>query len=375
VAIVHDYLTQQGGAERVVLALMRAFPDAELHTSLYNPSATFPEFRRYTVRTMPINTLPPLRRHHRAALPLLAPSFSSYRVDADLVICSSSGWAHGVRAKGRKVVYCHAPARWLYQSDLYLALGNRVTGGRRTAVRAALGVLKRPLMSWDGRAAQTAAMYIVNSRKVQRQVHELYGIDAHVIAPPVPTLAGLPEAPIPGIEPGFLLCVSRLLPYKNVDVLLKSMSLLRGHRLVIAGAGPEESRLRALSPPNAKLVGNIGDDQLAWLYHNCRALIAPSYEDFGLAPIEAAAFGKPSVALAWGGFLETIRDGELGVLFEDATPESLAEAVQKVSALEGNAEKIVQHSKAYSEPVFASRFRKLVDLPEAPIDADRDGSS
>ena len=120
VVLVHDYLTQRGGAERVVLSMTRAFPHAPLYTSLYDPRATFPEFGEIDVRTLPINRLPPLRRHHRAALPLLAPSFSSLRISADVVICSSSGWAHGARVEGRKIVYCHTPARWLYQSDRYL---------------------------------------------------------------------------------------------------------------------------------------------------------------------------------------------------------------------------------------------------------------
>src|SRR5437868_3905298 len=121
VAIVHDYLTQRGGAERVVLSMLKAFPKALVYTSLYDPNSTFQEFRNIEVRTLPIDRIGTLRRNHRLALPLLAPAFSQLKVDADVVICSSSGWAHGVKTDARKVVYCYTPARWLYQPDRYLA--------------------------------------------------------------------------------------------------------------------------------------------------------------------------------------------------------------------------------------------------------------
>ena len=146
VALVHDYLTQRGGAERVVLSLTRAFPGAPVYTSLYDPGGTFPEFADLDVRTLPINRLAPLRRHHRAALPLLAPSFSRLRISADVVICSSSGWAHGTQVEGKKIVYCHTPARWLYQPDRYLR-------GRGRPLQAAASVLRSTLERWDKRAA------------------------------------------------------------------------------------------------------------------------------------------------------------------------------------------------------------------------------
>ena len=139
VRLVHDYLTQRGGAERVVLSLARAFPGAPLHTSLYEPATTFPSSARVDVRPTPLNRLAPLRRDHRLALPLLAPAFSRLRIDADVVVCSSSGWAHGARVTGRKIVYCHTPARWLYQADRYLR-------GRGAGARLVAGALRAPLV-------------------------------------------------------------------------------------------------------------------------------------------------------------------------------------------------------------------------------------
>jgi glycosyltransferase involved in cell wall biosynthesis len=352
VAIVHDYLTQRGGAERVVLAMMRAFPDAQLHTSLYSPDLTFPEFRQYQIRTLPMNWIRPLRRHHRAALPLLAPSFTAHRVDADLVICSTSGWAHGVRTRGRKLVYCHAPARWLYQSKLYVGSNSRP--GRPTAARVALATLKRPLLHWDRRAARSADVYVVTSRAVQVQVRDAYGIDAYVLPPPVADMSDHTATPVAGIEPGYLLCVSRLLPYKNVDVLLEAMRRLPKERLVVAGSGPQLKALRAIAPTNARLLDGVTDEQLVWLYHNSSAVVAPSYEDFGLVPVEAAMFGKPTAALRFGGFLDTVLDGETGVLFGEATPKDVAQAIALVGTLNAPAHVLVAHAQHFRESAFAA---------------------
>src|SRR6187200_1150133 len=151
VAIAHDYLTQRGGAERVVLALHRAFPDATIHTTLYNPDGTYPEFGDANVVVSPLNHIGLLRREHRAALPLLPYAVSRLRIDADVVVASSSGWAHGVPTTGHKIVYCHAPARWLYQPNAFLG-----DEAGRSAKARALGALSGWLRRWDRRAAASA---------------------------------------------------------------------------------------------------------------------------------------------------------------------------------------------------------------------------
>ena len=292
-------------------------------------------------------------------MPLLAPSFSAHKVDADLVICSTSGWAHGVRTRGRKLVYCHAPARWLYQSQVYLGSNSRP--GRPTAARLALAILKKPLMNWDRRAADSADMYIVTSRAVQTQVRDVYGIDAHLLPPPVADMSDWAATRVTGIEPGYLLCVSRLLPYKNVDVLLEAMRKLPNERLVVAGTGPELKALRAVAPTNARLLSRVTDEQLAWLYKNCSAVVAPSYEDFGLVPIEAAMFGKPTAALRFGGFLDTVVDGETGVHFADATPGDIAKAITEVGTLKAPASKLVAHAQRYGDNAFVAGLISLTN--------------
>jgi glycosyltransferase involved in cell wall biosynthesis len=358
IAIVHDYLTQRGGAERVVLSMLRAFPDAALYTSIYAPNRTFPEFRRYDVQTLPVNAVAPFRRHHRAALPLLAASFAGLRVDADVTLCSSSGWAHGANASGRKVVYCHAPARWLYQTDRYISRGGSAL--KRWAAGSILRCTRRQLLRWDGAAAASADAYVVNSRAVQEQVRAIYGIEAYVLHPPITDLASLPPELVPGVDPGFLLVVSRLLPYKNVDIVVEAMRRLRDQRLIIAGEGPERRFLQAVAPSNVRFLGQMNDRQLAWLYRTCSAVIAASYEDFGLVPIEAAAHGKPTVALAAGGFLDTVVDGRTGVLFEPATAVALAAAVRRLGAFTLYAGELRSHAVAFSQTSFAEGLRAIV---------------
>lgn len=359
-ALVHDYVTQRGGAERVVLALLHAFPGATLHTSLYAPARTFPEFTRHNIATMPINKLVPLRRHHRLALPLLAKAFSSIRIDASVVLCSSSGWAHGVQTSGRKIVYCYTPARWLYQTEQYLRATTGADRPRRLVERAALTRLRRHLLQWDIHAARSADVYVVMSHAVKRRVRAAYGRDALIVPPPVPDLTTVPRDAIPGLESGFLLCVARLLPYKNVDVVVDAMRKLPRERLVVVGTGPLARRIRSLAGSNVDFIPSASECQLAWLYEHCAAVITASYEDFGLVPLEGAFFGKPAVALAWGGFLDTIKNGSTGVLFDSPTTDSLVDGVHEVLRISFDHAQMRSHAQSYSEANFVCRMRGLV---------------
>ena len=353
VALVHDYLTQRGGAERVVVSLTRAFPGAPLYTSLYDPRATFPELAEVEVRPMPLNRLALLRQNHRLALPLLAPAFSRLRVDADVLVCSSSGWAHGARGSGRKIVYCHTPARWLYQADRYLR-------GRGIASRVAVVGLRPALIRWDRAAAASADHYLANSSVVAERIAHIYGIEADVV-PPAPAITpDGPAEPADGIEPGFVLCVSRLLPYKNVDAVVRAFTALPNDRLVVAGTGPDAAALRAFAGPNVTFVGSVEDAELRWLYQASDALVAASYEDFGLTPLEAASFGKPAAVLRWGGFLDTVVEGESGIFFETPTAKAVANAVGELRANRWSEEAIRNHAARFSNARFLQRMRAIV---------------
>ncbi len=363
VAIVHDYLTQRGGAERVVLSMLQAFPDAPLYTSVYDPDATFPEFRSHDVRPLWTDKVPGLRRDHRRGLLFYPLAFSGLTVDAEVTVCSSSGFAHGVRATGRKVVYCYTPARWLYgEADAYLAAWS-------PAVRALARTVARPLRAWDQRAARSAGHVVTSSTAVRERIRRTYHLEATVVPPPMHVDTAGPQRPLAGIEPGFVLSVGRLLAYKNVDALVAAMAEVPDERLVVVGAGPERERLAAMAGPNVTIAGAVDDAELRWCYAHCAALVSASFEDYGLTPIEAAAHGKPAAVLRRGGFLDTVVEGETGVFFDEAHPHAIAEAVDKLLAATWDAARLAAHADGYSPAGFAERLRALAAVDVAPVGA------
>jgi glycosyltransferase involved in cell wall biosynthesis len=359
-AIVHDYLTQRGGAERVVELFCELFPGAPVRTSLYDPDATFPSFRGVDVHTGALDRIGVLRHHHRLALPLLAPWFASQRVDADVVLASSSGWAHEVRTTGRLVVYCHAPARWLYQPDRYL----RTTGGSAAAKRvagAALSVLGPPLRRVDRVAARRASTYLANSTATAALVRELYGRDAEVLCPPPALDPDGEQRPVDGVEPGFVLCVARLLAYKHVDVVVRAAARL-DRPLVVVGDGPERRALEAEATAGTRFLGVVDDATLRWCYARAAVLVSVGYEDFGLTPLEAAAFGTPTVARRFGGALDTVIDGGTGRLLadEDVDPARLREAIRTLVDAPPPRAAVVAHAQRFGRERFAERLRAVV---------------
>ena len=375
VAIVHDYLTQRGGAERVVLAMHRAFPTAPIYTSLYEPDLTFPEFRDVDVRPSYLNRSHLLRQQHRLALPLLPHAFSKIEIDEKVVLCSSSGWAHGVHTTGTKLVYCHCPARWLYKSADYFRKSQDARNGRGHAAspldgihtsfvfgksfRAVAPILRR----WDRRAAASASAYYTNSSAVSDEISSAYGIRPLIIPPPPPgAIDGPSEKPHTVARDGFFLVVSRLLPYKNLDRLFSVFAQRPDLELVVVGTGPLKKTLQQMATPNIELLGNVNDRELCWLYRTSRALIAPAYEDYGLTPLEAASFGKPTLALKKGGYLETVSEGTSGYFFEDLDVRSISAAIDKLSEHPLDSDEIREHASRFSEERFASTLRQQVSL-------------
>lgn len=353
VAIAHDYLTQRGGAERVVAAICRAFPDAPVHTSVYEPSGTHDDFARVDVRTTALQRVGPLRRNPRLALPFLAPAVSRHRIDAEVTICSTSGWAHGFPTTGAKVVYAHNTPRWLYQRAEYLADLPRIYG-------YGLAPLVAPLRRWDRRAGTSADLVLANSQVVRERVRRFWGRDAEVLYPP-PGLSpeGARQA-LPGIEPGYLLAVSRLLPYKRLDVVIDAVSEHPGQRLVIVGDGPDRARLAARASDRTRFVPTVTDDELRWLYANAAALVTAAQEDFGLTPLEAMGFGIPTVAIAAGGFLETIDPDVTGLHFDAPTADSLRATLARLSQVEWDRDALLARAAQFSEAAFIDRLQQVV---------------
>lgn len=360
VAIAHDYLTQRGGAERVVTQFARMFPEAPIITSVYESDLTYPEFSTHEVITSPLNRIGWLRRHFRAGLPLYDWAFDHTEVPAgtDTVLVSTTGFAHGVKTPPncRKVVYCHSPARFLYLADDYL-------GGRwwRSPKGIVLKVLTPPLRRWDRRAAASADEYLCNSTVVRDRIRDVYGIEAAVVHPPYSLDPTGPQEPLPGLDhPSFFLVVSRLMPYKNVDIVLNAFVDLPDEHLVVVGSGPLRDELHDLAPANVSFFEGISDAQLRWAYAHAAAVIAPSKEDFGLTPVEGFAFGTPCLALHAGGYLDTVVDGISGQFFDSATPDAVVQAVRSFRENPVEKRAVLDHAERFSPDTFSKDVRRAM---------------
>lgn len=346
VAVVHDYLNQRGGAERVVLEMGSMWPDAPIYTSLYRPASTFPEFGRLDVRTSFLDRLP-VDRAFRALFAFYPAAFRSLgTIDADVVISSSSGWAHSVRTSPRAfhAVYCYTPARWLYGGEYMNA-----SAGQRL-----LAPFKSGQRSWDRQAARRPDLYIAISECVRDRIKTQYGRDAPVVYPPVDI-----ERFEPSARGDRLLVVSRLLQYKRVDVIVDAATRA-GIGLDVVGGGPALADLRARAGPTVRFLGRLSDARITELFQDCRAFCLPGLEDFGITPVEANAAGKPVIAFAGGGALETIEEGVTGAFFAEHTVEAVLDALGRCDAITTPPELIAEHARRFSSEVFRERLRTVV---------------
>lgn len=348
VVIAHDYVTQRGGAERVALDLLRAFPGSRLVTSYWNAETSFPEFADFEIQTLGRNSISALRRDPRRAFPLLARAFEQHTItDADVVICSSSGWSHRVGTTGAKIVYCHNPARWLYQPEQYFP--NMPAWAIDRFVAATSGYRRT-----DATAARSAAKYLVNSSVVANRVRSTYGIPAEVLAPARGVAVSHAKEPIVGIEPGFLLTIGRDRSYKRTEAVQTAVVGMPGERLVVVGGPP-------IDTPGVTRLTGVSDAQLRWLYANAAALVAVAHEDFGLTPVEAQAFGLPTVLLRSGGYLESGIEGATTIFVDDFTVESVQAGIAEFRSRSWDRELIAHHGQRYSFDSFAKNMNDVVD--------------
>ena len=357
VVVAHDYLTGRGGAERVALALARGLGASRIVTSLYEPDSNFEGIADFPVQSSWLNKYPSLRADHRRAFPFLPSAFARLSVqDADVVVCSSSGWAHGIRTTVPKIVYCHTPARWLHQpADYFLGQAQRAKSA---------AVLMAPFHRWDQRAARSATRYVANSTMVAERIRRIYGIEARVVHPPSGLTPG-PAHAIPGLEPGFLLSVGRDRGYKNLSVITAAMANLPHERLVTVGTSRS-----ARSSRNILNLGTVSDPELRWLYSSARAVVSAAYEDFGLCPVEGFSYGTPAVLLRAGGFLDSMVEGLTGVFFDSADPLAVAAAVRRLPARPDVAG-IRAHAENFSTESFERRMRDvLADVVEQQLPAE-----
>lgn len=348
VYLAHDYLTQQGGAERVALELAQALRPRLIFTSVYCPEQTFSGFSSHPVATTPLQRSKRARHDPRAFLPLLALAWRTFDPlpQNSVVVCSSSGWSHSIRTRGRKVVYCHNPARWLYQPDDYF-------GQKLRPLKPILKPLLALLRRWDRRHAQTADIYLANSTSVALRIKSAYEIDPQVVFPPVAVDTSAPRAAVPGLESGYFLTVGRGRGYKGVGPLIEAFRQLPSERLVIVGG---DARTTA---PNITALGRVSEDALRWLYENAAALVSVSHEDFGLTPIEANAFGTPTLLLRAGGFLDSTVEGRSGLFIETDDPSSIKRAVENFPR-RWDRTAVTENARRFSREAFREAVLQVV---------------
>ncbi len=349
VVVVHDYLTQRGGAERVVLAMLDAFPGCRLVTSVYNPATTFPELRARKVETLPLRSRRVLQRDHRLGLPLYGGAFRRARMTgADVVLCSSSGFAHLVGTDAPKVVYCYNPPRWLYQEGEYRS--------RRCGVEwAALRALGARLRRDDLAGARSATAYLAVSQVVAGRIRCAYGIDATVVHPPYGLGPDGPVTPVDGVPKRFLLLVARGRRYKNVGVAAAAAARARRPLVVVGGAAAGQA-----ASPYVVAVGSVDEARLRWLYRHCSGVLALAHEDFGLTPVEGHAAGKPTLALRHGGYLETVEDGRNGAFIDSLQVDAVAAAMARFEPDAYDPATIVAGAERFSPARFAERLAAAV---------------
>jgi glycosyltransferase involved in cell wall biosynthesis len=355
VAIVHDYLNQYGGAERVLEVLHELYPFAPVYTSVYDRDAMPAAYQEWDIRTSFMQRLPFVTRRHQAYFFLYPSAFERLDLsEYDLVLSSSSAWAKGVITgpDTLHICYCHAPARFVWNTREYLR-GENVGALGRFIVPFALGYVRL----WDELSAARVDDYIANSQETARRIAKFYRRPSVVINPPV-DLSGFRPVPPDEVEDYFLV-VARLVPYKRLDAVIEAFNML-GLPLRVVGKGRQRAQLEAQAKDNIRFLGAVSQEELRGLYARCRALVWAEAADFGITPVEAQAAGRPVIAYAAGGALETIIPGETGVFFDQQTPEAIAAAVRAFDPRRFDSARIRRHAEQYDVQVFKRRMNDFV---------------
>jgi glycosyltransferase involved in cell wall biosynthesis len=353
IALVHDYFVQMGGAERVAEAMHESFPSAPIYTTVALPKFLPGGLRTADIRTSALQHLPSLDRRFRHYFMLYPFAVEHFDLSQyDLIFSSSSGYAKGVRRRRNAihVCYCHTPMRWVWRYDDYVA-----REGFSGALRASLPTLLWGLRKWDLRASRQPNYYIANSRLVARRIKKIYGREAFVIPPPI----DVQRFQMSDEVGDYYLVLSRLMPYKRIDLAIEACQRAN-RRLIVIGDGPDRSRLEKLADDRIEFLGRQPDRVVNYYAARCRALLFPGEEDFGMAPLEVNAAGRPVIAYRAGGAVETVVEGVTGVFFDQQNSQSLAEAIEEFEGLRWKQENLRRHAEKFDSTVFAFRVLQFL---------------
>lgn len=352
VVLVHDWLTGMRGGEKVLESLCRLFPDSDLLTLVHVPGSVSPTIEARRIRTSFVQRLPMRARLYRHYLPLFPMAIEGFDLDdADLVVSTSHCAAKSVVPTGRAVhvCYCHSPMRYAWdQFEAYFGR-DRIGPVAAAAARPVLAWLAR----WDRATAGRVTHFVANSQFVAGRIARYYNRPASVLHPPVDTRFFTPAS---GSSEPYFLVVSALVPYKRLDVALRAATRL-GVRLKVVGTGPDLARLQAQAGPLVEFAGALPPEQLREAYRNALALVLPAEEDFGIAPVESMACGRPVVALGRGGATETVVDGVTGLLVDDHTDAAFADTMDRIRRTSFDPDALVRHADRFSTARFEEGLR------------------
>jgi glycosyltransferase involved in cell wall biosynthesis len=353
-ALVHDWLNQRGGAEDVLEVLAGMYPSSPIYTSLYAPDIMPTSYHTWDIRPLWSDHLPGIHTRHQPYLPLYPLAWGGLDLsDYDVVLSNKSGFCHGVRAGDETlhICYCLAPTRYVWNLPAYIereGLGSLTAA----ALRPLIGLLRR----WDFAAARRVHRFIAISTDIQARIKTYYQRDSDIIFPPVETERFQPSSRVDD----YFLVVSRLIPYKRIDLAVQAATRL-GVRLLVGGKGRDLDRLRALAGPTVEFLGYVPDDQLPDLMARCRAFIFPGLEDFGITPVQAQAAGRPVIAYGAGGALDTVIPGVTGWHFSDLTVESLMRVMASFDESRFDTHTLRRHAEQFDRRVFERDLRGCVE--------------
>ena len=351
VALVHDFLLDLRGAERVFAAICDAWPDADVYSAVYDEKGTEGRFAGRRPRTSFLQRVRPTARTFRPLLPLYPHAIESFDLrDYEIVISSSSAWAHGVLVDpgATHVCYCHNPFRYAWtEREATLRARNPLT-------RPALRLLLNRWRQWDWIAAQRVDRYVANSRLTAARIRRYFNREATVLHPPVET-GRFSREPVGA----HYMVLAELMAHKRIDVAVRAFNELRLPLLVV-GDGPESRKLRRIAGPTVTFTGRISDERVAELLARTRALVVTATEEFGIAAVEALAAGRPVLALGEGGVRESVVEGETGSFFERCEPGVLADAVRRFDPLAIDPRACRAAAERFGAKRFRESFKRMV---------------